>query len=579
MHRIPWQVACLIITALLFGLSSCGNTESDRQAGRSDGTSAGQQGDVSGRAESPLRFSQGPEIATLDPHKMQAVGDGRIASALFEGLVVIDPKTSGPRPGVAKRWEISADKLVYTFYLRSDAKWSDGSGVTAEDFRYGWLRALDVLTGSPYDYMLYPIRGAREYAKATARREALKATDAEGARQVMAEARRNLGLEVVSPTQLRVTLKQPTHYFLELVAFETLLPAKRSCVEKVIDGRTVDREDWTKPETIVCNGPYILESWQYKRHMRLVRNPHYWNRENVRLEVIDVSAIEDARTVHIQYERGDLDFITIIPPLAVEKLIQLKTQGKRPDFYAYPYFATYFYRFNCTRRPFNDRRVRKALSLALDKQEIIDKAGRAGQQIANAFVPPGACEYQGPKGLTRNPDRARQLLGQAGFPGGKGFPEVTMLYNTSEGHKQMAELAQRQWKRELGIEVRLANLEWKVFLQRVTNLDYDIARAGWIGDYLDANTFLDMFVTGGGNNDTGWSNKHYDMLIEAAAAEADAKRRAAILHQAEAMLVEEELPILPIYHYVNSCLIRPQVKGYHVNPRNRILLGDLWIQR
>jgi len=575
MHPVPWRVAMLIVVALLLALPSCGDADGDppRAAQSGDATT-----DAPKRQETRLRFSQGPEIASLDPHKMQAVGDGRIASALFEGLVVVDPKTSQPRPGAAERWDISPDKLVYTFHLRSNAKWSDGSPVVAEDFRYGWRRVLDIRTASPYNYMLFPVKGAKEYVAATARREELKAGDPQQAERVMVEARANLGIEVVSATELRVTLVRPTHYFLELVGFSTLLPAKRSCVETVVDGQTMDRNDWTQPGNIVSNGPYILESWQYKRRMRLVRNPHYWNRDKVRIDVIEVSAIEDAKTVHIQYERGDLDFITIIPSLAVERLIQLRNKGERPDFYAFPYFATYFFRFNCTKPPLNDPRVRTALALALDKQEIIEKAGRAGQTVANTFVPPDAYGYGGPEGMPRDTDRARRLLAESGYPGGRGFPELALLYNTSEGHKQVAELAQRQWKQELGIHVRLDNVEWKVFLDKVTRLEYDIARAGWIGDYLDANTFLDMFVTKGGNNDTGWSHERYDQLIEDAAGEADPQRRANILQQAETILVEQEMPVLPIYYYVNSCLIRPNVKGYHVNPRNRVLFGDLWIQ-
>ncbi|NIA21826.1 MAG: peptide ABC transporter substrate-binding protein [Anaerolineaceae bacterium] len=529
-----------------------------------------------GSAEAELRFSQGPEVPTLDPQKMQDVSGGRLAGALFEGLLVFDPATSQPRPGVAERWEISPDGLVYTFGLRKTARWSDGSPVTASDFLYSWCRALDVRTASPYNYMLHPIKGSKQYAKAT---EGLEGKTARQIAERLSEARKGLGILVVSPTELRVTLKQPTRSFLDLVTFQTYLPVKRECVERMVDGRPAEDPAWTHPGKIISNGPYLLEVWKLKWKMRLVRNPFYWNRDKVKIGVIEVYPIEDANTAYIQYEQGLLDFITTVPPLAAEKLFKQQKQGRRDDFYCDEQFGTYYYRFNCTKRPFDDLRVRKALALALDKQELVDKVGRLNQRVAKAFVPPHIGWYKGPRGLDRDPELARRLLAEAGYPGGEGFPEVSLLYNTSESHKNMAELAQEQWKRELGINVKLTNLEWKVYLQKVTNLDYQIARAGWIGDYLDPNTFLDMFVTDGGNNNTGWSNAEYDRLIKEAAGQGDTARQAEIFRRAETILVEQELPILPVYVYKTSSLIRPWVKGFHPNPINRIMFNDLWIER
>jgi len=515
-----------------------------------------------------LRFSQGAEIATLDPAKMTALIDGRVASALFEGLTVVEPKTQRARPGVARSWDVSPDGLVYTFHLRDDARWSDGSRVTAEDFLYSWRRVLDVRTAAQYNYMLFPIRGAEAFAKATA-------ASPSGTSSPLPD----LGIEVVSPTELRVTLNQPTHYFVELVAFSTYLPVKRSCVETVRDGKTVDDKQWVFPGRIVSNGAYVLKAWVYKSRMRLAKNPHYWNRDAVRLKTIDIFPIEELNTCLVGYERGELDFITALPTLGAEELLRRQKAGKRSDFAVAPNLGTYYYRFNCTHKPLDDPRVRKAFALSLDKQEIVTKAGRIGQPVTGVLVPPGVPGYTGTKGLGRDPEEARRLLAEAGFPGGKGFPKLALLYNTSEGHKKIAELAQVSWRRELGITVELTNVEWKVFLDRCNKLDYDIARAGWYGDYVDPNTFLDMFVTGGGNNNTGWSNAEYDRLIAEAAHTLDAAERMRVFRRAEVILTEHEVPILPIYNYVGAMLVKPHVKGWHPNLRNDILFQDLWLDR
>jgi len=519
-----------------------------------------------GRAD--LRFSQGAEVATLDPAKMTALIDGRVASALFEGLTVVEPATQKARPGVARSWDVSPDGLVYSFRLRDDARWSDGSPVTAGDFRYAWRRALHARTAAQYNYMLFPIRGAEAFAKATAARlsgDAVPLPD--------------VGIEVVSPTELRVLLNQPTHYFLELVAFSTYLPVKQSCVETVRDGKTVDDKQWVFPGRIVSNGPYVLTEWVYKSRMRLTKNPHYWNRDAVRVGTIDIFPIEELNTCLVGYERGELDFITAIPTLAAEELLRRHKAGKRPDFAVAPNLGTYYYRFNCTRKPLDDPRVRKALALALDKQEIVTKAGRIGQPVTGVLVPPGVPGYTGAEGLGHDPELARRLLTEAGFPGGKGFPKLALLYNTSEGHKKVAELAQVSWRRELGVTVELTNVEWKVFLDRCNKLDYDVARAGWYGDYVDPNTFLDMFVTGGGNNNTGWSNAEYDRLIARAARTLDAGERMRVFRDAEVILTEQEVPILPIYNYVGAMLAKPHVKGWHPNLRNDILFQELWVER
>lgn len=634
-----------------------------------------------------LRFSQGTEVTTLDPAESTALNDGRAISALFEGLTVVDPATMKARPGVARRWTVSPDGLVYTFTFRDDARWSDGKPVTPDDFLYAWRRVLHVKTAAQYNYMLFPIRGAKDYADATAHQAALKnetvaaaadavrtrlrelvqqrvtekgaasekgtpsekaeSTDkivltrqeiqkavtdsieaveaaalspearealvaraakvvaadlpdaAEVARLVDAALKKReiavltldqaddrvprtlkaLGLAVRSPRVLEVTLAQPTHYFPELVAFVTYLPVRQDCVEIVRDGRTVDDPRWVFPGRIISNGPYVLKEWVYKSRMRLQKSPTYWDRDQVRLNLVDLYPIDDANTCLVNYESGDLDFITVVPTLAAEQLLKESRAGRRTDLQVAPNLGTYYYRFNCTRKPLDDVRVRKALALAVDKEEIVVKAGRMGQPVCGVLVPPGIPGYTGPKGQGHDGDLARKLLAEAGFPGGQGFPRLTVLYNTLDAHKAVAELAQQSWKRELGIDVELVNVEWKVFLQRVRDLKYDIARAGWYGDYVDPNTFLDMFVTDGGNNNTGWSNAEYDRLIKQAAETLDPAQRMKVFLRAEKLLVEDELPIMPLYHYVGPMLAKPYVKGWCTNLRNDLLFQDMWIDR
>lgn len=518
--------------------------------------------------ESHLRFSQGPEIATLDPARIKALGDGRIAAALFEGLTVTDPATLSPRPGAAGSWDISDDGLTYTFHLRPEACWSDGDPLTAHDFIYSWKRVLDARTAAEYKGMLYPIKGAESYAKASEAGEA-------GETGVTAPDRLpQLGLEALDDKTLRVTLERPTAYFLSLAAFSTYLPVKREVVERAEAGEG-GAGSWIVAGRLIGNGAYLLKEWTYKSRIRLVRNPRYWNAGNVRIETVDVLQMTTDLAL-VGYEKGELDLVMALPALASEALVRQMRAGRRSDVHLADNLATYFYRLNCRRGPLKDPRVRRALSLALDKRAIIEKVGRLNQTEATTFVPPNLPGYEAPRGVHRNIDEARRLLAEAGYPQGRGLPKLLLLYNTDEGHRNIAELAMQSWKKELGVEIELANLEWKVFLEEVQKGQYDIARAGWYGDYVDPNTFLDIFMTDGGNNDTGWSNERYDALIRQAADAVDPAARNKLLRRAEALLLEES-PIIPIYHYVNVSLVRPTVKGFKTNLRNEILFSDLWL--
>jgi oligopeptide transport system substrate-binding protein len=499
-----------------------------------------------------LVWTAGTEVATLDPNKMNALQDGRVAAALFEGLTVVDAQTLKVRPGVAHRWQVSPGGLVYSFDLRPDARWSDGRPVTAEDFVYSWRRVLEPRTAAEYAYMLYPIRGARAYYDAASK----PGGGADWSK---------VGIRVESPHRIVVELERPCAYFLDLTAFTTYLPIRRDVVEKYGDR-------WTLPGNIISNGAYRLAEWRFQSRMIWEKNPYYWDAASVALGRVEVRVFNDAVTALDAYETGAVDLTTVTPPLAIQPLLAAREAGRRKDVQYETTLATYFYRINCSRPPFSDVRVRRALVLAIDRQAIIERAARGGQKPAFSLVPPGLEGYSPPTGLREDVEEARRLLAEAGHPGGAGLGEPAILVNKGLGHVPIAEMIQQQWRERLGVNVRIEQVEWKVFLDRISRLDFEIARGGWYGDYVDPNTFIDMFVTDGGNNNTGWSNRQYDGLVASAANQADPAARMEDFRRAEALLLGE-VPIIPLYFYTQVTLVRPGLEGVFPNLLNRIDFG------
>jgi oligopeptide transport system substrate-binding protein len=481
-----------------------------------------------------LRFNNGTEPQTLDPAIMTGVPEFKLAMQIFEGLTAYNPTNLSPIPGVAQKWEVSSGGLVYTFHLRTNAAWSDGVSIDAETFRYSWLRALSPETASEYAYQLWYIKNAQNYTKKLVKAE-------------------EVGIKAIDKTTLQVTLENPTPYFISLLSFQTYLPVPRHVIEKA------GSDKWILPQNIVGNGPFVLKEWFPKDHIKLVKSLTYWDREKVKLDTVYFYAYEDASSALEMFLNNELDWIDTIPS---ERMDQMK---QKPEFHKAPFLGTYFYRIHINaNKALSDVRVRKALSLSINRDYICKYIGKAGQIPNYGFVPESMPNYKGYAGDKENPAKARKFLAQAGYPEGKGFPSITILYNTMEDHKKIAEAIQQMWKKELNIDVALENQEWKVYLQRVQSLDYDLSRAGWIGDYVDPNTFLDMFVTDGGNNQTGWSNKKYDELIQKAKREKNPSQRMKIFYEAEKILVEES-PIIPIYTYVRVHAIKGTVKGVYDN--------------
>ena len=361
-----------------------------------------------------------------------------------------------------------------------------------------------------------------------------------------------VGIQVLSPQDLEVTLNSATAFFPELVAFYPLHPVHRGCVEQYGARR------FTKAENIVTNGPFRLKERRIRDRIRLIKNEQYWNAAEVELASIDVMSIQSETTSLNMYLTGQLDWDTT-PPNTMIPILK-----KRDDFVSTPFLATYFYRVNTAKPPLNHPKVRRALNLAIDKRSIVDNVVKGGQLPARSFVPPGMIGYEGYQGSGHNVELARQLLAEAGYPNGKGLPQIEILYNTADSHRDIAEVIQQDWKKNLGINVILRNLEWGSFLDSLRTGDYMVARSGWIGDYPDPNTFLDMFVTGGPNNQTNWGDAKYDHNIKMAKSEADPAARMQLFVEAETILMEHQ-PIMPIYFYVSKNMVQPRIQGFHAN--------------
>jgi oligopeptide transport system substrate-binding protein len=562
-------------------------------------------------SEADFTLDNETECTSLDNHLMRWVHENRIGRALYEGLTATDPVTLQPAPGAAESWEVSPDGLTYTFHLRENGRWSNGDPITATDFYWSWERALNARVGAEYSNMAFPIKNARAYY------ESILAHGEDPKQPILPYA--EVGVRVEDPHTLVVQLEFPCTYFLEIAAQSILRPIHRPSYERVgaytwptaatsRPGQPYDagedsftkRHLATRPETMVSNGAYTLEEWTFKRRMILRKNPQYWSRDNVALERIKVLPIDDPNTAFLAYETGVVDWMPK-PTLRTQKLLYEEFRaGRRPDFYPAPNYGTYFYVFNCTKPPFDDVRVRRAFVMAVDKAKLCSEVAGLGEEPATVFFPPAGREaaaqadadgnlyyYDQPEGLPYDVATARRELADAGWKkvdgryqrDGKPLPTIEISYNTLESHAVIAQAIGKMWEEAFGTDVSLRNLEIKVYDEMRKNLDYMIGRYAWYGDYLDPTTFLNMYRTGDGFNDTGWSNPHYDDLLAQAAREPHPGKRFELLKQAETLLVDQEVPIMPIYYYKGAWLFRSNVKGVHHNIRGWLFLKAISIQR
>ncbi len=498
-----------------------------------------------------LRWNVGTDLETLDPAKSTGIPEATVIYLLYEGLTQRDPQ-GRLTPGMAERWDVSKDGLTWTFTLRQ-AKWSNGQPVTAADFEFAWKRVLDPALAADYAYQLYYLKNGKAYNTG-------KIKDVSQVGVVARDAR-----------TLVVTLESPTPFFGDLLSFHTLMPVPKP----VATGNPA----WAgKAETFVGNGPFVLKEWSRQNRIIVERNPNYWDAKNIKLQRIEFSMIEAESTALVQYEAGQLDGSSNVPVADIPRLV------KSGDFKAMPYIGTYYYLFNTSRKPLDDARVRRALAFAINRTLITARITRAGEKPAVGFVPPGivvnGVDFRaagGPLMPVYDPVMAKRLLAEAGYPNGAGFPALTILYNTSQRHKTIAEAIQEMWRQTLGIKVNLTNQEWKVYLQTRSQHNFDIARAGWIGDYRDPKTFLDMFITGSSFNEGLWTNKEYDRLVDETTKTGDQATRLKAFHEAEKIFIQE-MPLAPIYFYVQPILFKTYVQGLASDPTGPPLLRNVWVE-
>lgn len=505
------------------------------------------------RESNVLQVGNGAEVQELDPHVVSGVTEHRVLSALFEGLTDCDAATLAPLPASADHWTASEDGLHYVFHIRDDAKWSNGAAVTAADFVYAWQRILSPRLASEYAYMLYCLKNARAYNEGI-----LKDFD-------------EVGVHAEGEDTLVVQLENPTPSFLSMQNHFAWYPVYRPAIEKfgAMDERGTA---WTRAENLICNGPFLLAEWRPNEILSVRRNPHYWDAPNLRLTGIDFFPIDNLQTEDRAFRSRLIHITSSIPLHRVAWY-----QSHRPEVLnLLPYYGSYFYRLNVTRPPFDNALVRKAFSLAVNREEIVNNVLKGGELAATAYVPPGDPRYPVLDLLHFNPEEARRLLAEAGYPDGRGLPSVEILYNSSESHRTIAETVQRMWQEHLHVDARLLNQDWKSYLSAMNTLDYGVARSAWVGDVVDAVNFLECFQSDVGNNRTGWSSPAYDDLLARAYAEADEATRRDLLRQAEELLLEAS-PIIPLYFYSWKFLKAPELKGLQPNILGYLRWKDLYL--
>lgn len=537
---------CAVALTLALGMSvfaGCGSKQSANNGGRS------------------LIYNLGEDPETIDPTLNTSSGAGSIIENAFEGLMRLDENEKAI-PGVAESYEETDDGLVYTFKLRKDAKWSDGEAVTAKDFEYSWIRAITKETAAEYNYQLFYIKNAEKFFNGEATRE-------------------EVGIEVVDEHTLKVTLEAPTAYFLELTAFTTYFPEREDIVSADPDGWAND------PETYISNGPFKLVKWDMKDKLVFEKNENYWNASEIKLPGVVYKLVTDVNSAYASLKSGDFDMVDTVPPAEIEN-------GKKEGLVkVYPNLATYMLIFNVgkqdtlsedLKKVLSNTKVRKALSIAIDRKGLVENVTKGEQVPAYSFVPKGILNEKGEEFASKeyydannnNVEEAKKLLAEAGYPNGEGIPTIEFMYNTEGDHKLIAQAIQQDWA-QLGVNVSLANQEWKVFLNTRKDGGYQIARHGWSGDYVDPMTFLDLWVTGGGNNDAGYSNPEYDKLVSEAKIEGDEAKRWELMRKAED-IVMDEMPIIPLYYYTKIKGAKPEVKGVRVSTLGHVFFDKAYIE-
>lgn len=497
--------------------------------------------------------NNGSEPSSLDPHKVESDVENNIISDLFEGLVSVSP-TGEIEPRLAEKWE-NKDNTVWTFHLRPGVTWSDGTAITAQDIVWSWQRLVSPLTASPY--ASYP--GNMHIVNGAEIAQGQKSPE-------------TLGVKAIDDATLEVTLTQPNAAFLAMLAHPSLVP-----LDKVLISRYGDK--WTKPEHMVTSGPYKLSQWVVNERIVAERNPRYWDNAHTVINKVTYLPISSETADVNRYKAGEIDIVYTVP---INQFAQLKkTMGDQLD--VSPQLATYYYEFNTIRPPFNDPRVRRALNMALDKDIIAEKVLGQGQRPAWLISQPdiGGVKLHNPEYASWPREKriaeAKKLLSEAGY--NETHPLVfNLLYNTSESHQRIAIAASSMWKKNLGVEAKLQNQEWKTMLDAMHTHNFDAVRYAWIADYDDAATFLNNFRTGDSENTSQYSNPAYDEALRNAAKASDTTARGKFYQQAEDLL-GQDVPAIPVYHYVRTHLVKPWVGGFTPDKLGYYYTKDMYIKK
>ncbi len=488
-----------------------------------------------------LLLGNGSEPSDLDPQSTTSVTESHITRALFEGLTTYDAKTCEPVPGAAERWEISPDGLEWTFHIRPNARWSNGDPLMASDFVWSYQRILTESFASEYAYMLFVLKNAEDFYLG-------KTKDFS-----------QVGITALDDKRLKFTLQNPTPHLAAMLCHGSWFPVHPASVLKY--GTMTQRfNTWTRPGRLVSNGPFQLSEWVVSSHVRGVKNPHYWNSANVKLNGIVFYPLDNLNTEERAFRCGMIHSTVSLP---IAKRPQYIRENP-PEFHRFPALWTQYYIFNVTKKPFDDVRVRKAFSLAMDRESIVQNITRGGELPAYGLTPPNTGGYTCRTKVEENVAKAQALMAEAGYPQGKGIGPIKLLLGNNDSQKILADGLVEMWRKNLGVEIELERKEAKVYLDEQTLGNFQISRAGWIGDFNDASNFLDLMTANSGNNRTRWKNPKYDEFLAQAARTADPVKRKECFQQAEALLIEE-MPLLLINFGVNVSLRAQNVKGFHEN--------------
>jgi oligopeptide transport system substrate-binding protein len=508
---------------------------------------------VRGIREQVLHRGLAADLTGLDPHLETGLPEINVISALFEGLVGEHPETGVPTPGVAERWETSADALTWTFHLRANARWSNRDPVTAHDFVRSIQRVLTKPLGADNAAMLFVLANAESWHQGGL-------TDFT-----------QVGAQAIDDHTLRLTLAHPAPFLLTLLSHPVWYPVHAPTLEKH-GGILLRDSKWTDPANFVGNGPFVLKANRRSEVIIADKSPTYWDAATVRLKAIHFHPAADVDGEERAFRAGQLHITEALP---VAKVASYR-RDQPGVLHISPFLDTYFYRLNTTRPPLNDARIRRALSLAIDRAAITEKITRGGQQPAAAFTPPGMGGYNPPAVLVRDLAEAGRLLAESGHAEGQGLPPIEIMINSSGNHRAIAEAIQQMW-RKLGLQVEINNMEMSSLYAKRRALDYSVLRSEWVADFADPKSFLDVFRGGSSNNHTGWNSLAYDAALHAADRTADPAARSKLLAEAEAVLMAE-LPIIPLYHFTTVRLVHPSVRGWHPLPLDRHPYKHVWLE-